>query len=383
MSSRPPEPPFDPYDPRSRDDRGAYPDPDRDFDPRERRPRDDRGPFDDRPVRTRRGLPLWVILAGLVALVLVAFFAFNLARSGPGEDRIDGNRATADGEGRANATSPAAADPAARCASRQTYDQVKAELFRLASATRGNDRATFDHLASYATLRMEAPVLKSQDADVGAVACSGRASIDLPPGLVVAGGRTSLSAELDYALQNAADGSGQVVTLAGADPITVPLATLARASEAAPAASGSTPVEGSASAPADDAPAPAPTPAPAPQPVAPTPRPVPVPRAATPPPAPTAERASASPAFNCRYAKTRGEIAVCNDDGLALLDRRMSSIYVDALRNASPGQYALLHRTRDRFLGYRDRCANEACMAGAYRDRIREISDIMAGRWQP
>jgi uncharacterized protein len=92
---------------------------------------------------------------------------------------------------------------------------------------------------------------------------------------------------------------------------------------------------------------------------------------------------STRPSFNCRFAKTRGEIAVCRDPGLASLDRQMSAVYVRASRNTSPQTVALLQRTRNRFLGYRDRCTNDACIAGAYRDRIREINDIMEGRWQP
>jgi len=370
MSSRPPEPPFDPYDRQApRDDRPL------------RRDRDADHPYerDETVVVRRRRPPLWAILGGLLAVVLLILFAVNLARGGPGEDRLDENGvATTDAAPR-NATE-AASDPAARCASRPTYDLVKAELFRQAAATRGSDQATFDRLANYATLRMDSPVLKRQDEGLGTLVCSGRASIDLPPGVVVAGGRTSLTAQLDYALQPAADRTGTVVTLAGAEAITVPLATAARAVEPAtadsnPAMTGAAPLDGSAPD-FDQAAAP-------PGPIAPTSQPIPVPRAPTPPPAPTPDRAGASPAFNCRYARTRGEIAVCGDDGLALLDRRMTSVYVDALRNASPGQNVLLHQTRDRFLDYRDQCGNNACIAGAYRDRIREISDIVAGRWRP
>lgn len=372
MPRVPSEPPFDPYDPRRmRDDGEGGP-----YDPNARTydDRRDRRPYDrEEVVVTRRRPPLWLILAGLVALVLIILFAVNLVRGGPGQDRLDeGNSASASSE---PGNSTAAADPAARCATRQTYDQVKAELFRQASATRGNDQAVFDRLSGYATLRMENPVLKRQDEGLGTLVCSGRTSIDLPPGLVVAGGRNSLTADLDYALQNAADGSGQVVTLAGADAITVPLATLARAGAAQPADTNA--VEPS-SAPEATLPSPPVVPD-----GPPTPQPIPAPRAETPPPAPTPERASSSPAFNCRYARTRGEIAVCSDDGLALLDRRMTSVYVDALRQGTPEQDALLRRTRDRFLGYRDRCTDNGCIAGAYRDRIREISDIMAGRWQP
>ena len=50
---------------------------------------------------------------------------------------------------------------------------------------------------------------------------------------------------------------------------------------------------------------------------------------------------------------------------------------------ASPDQQALLRRTRDRFLGYRDRCPNRSCIGDAYVGRMREIRDIMEGRWQP
>ena len=43
---------------------------------------------------------------------------------------------------------------------------------------------------------------------------------------------------------------------------------------------------------------------------------------------------------------------------------------------------ALLQSTRDRFLGYRDRCPNRQCIADSYVGRMREIRDIMEGRWQ-
>src|SRR5690606_16172476 len=72
-----------------------------------------------------------------------------------------------------------------------------------------------------------------------------------------------------------------------------------------------------------------------------------------PPPA-----ASARPSFNCRYARTRGEIAVCGDDGLAALDRQMAAQYYRAISVASPRQRQLLRSTRDNFLGFRDRCTN-------------------------
>jgi uncharacterized protein len=74
---------------------------------------------------------------------------------------------------------------------------------------------------------------------------------------------------------------------------------------------------------------------------------------------------------------------VCGNSGLATLDRQMSGVFFSTLRDASPEQRALLQRTRNRFLTFRDRCSSDACIAGAYRDRIREINDIANDRWQP
>ena len=45
-------------------------------------------------------------------------------------------------------------------------------------------------------------------------------------------------------------------------------------------------------------------------------------------------------------------------------------------------QRQLLQQTRDRFLAYRDRCPNNACIGDAYTGRMREIRDIMEGRLQ-
>jgi uncharacterized protein len=74
---------------------------------------------------------------------------------------------------------------------------------------------------------------------------------------------------------------------------------------------------------------------------------------------------------------------VCNDAGLAALDRQMSSQFYAALNRADPQQRRLLQSTRSGFLAFRDRCRSDSCVADTYRGRIREISDIMGGRWNP
>jgi uncharacterized protein YecT (DUF1311 family) len=163
--------------------------------------------------------------------------------------------------------------------------------------------------------------------------------------------------------------------LEGADSIIVPLATLARSGETAPAPAAPLP---SAPLPGDDLsgmppldrvrdPSPSEAPANAQTPAA---------RPQEPAPAPPAT-ATARPSFNCRYARTRGEIAVCGDAGLAALDRQMASQYYRALSAADGRQRSTLVSTRNAFLRYRDGCPNNQCMAETYLGRMREIRDIM------
>lgn len=293
--------------------------------------------------------PVLLALAGLLALLFLLWF-FSGNRN-PDQDKL---------------TDPAseqakAADPEKRCASKATYEMIKRELFRQAAQVRGSDQSAFDRLAGYATLRMENPVLESDPSDDRVASCSGSASLDLPPGVAVVGGRRSLTANIDYSLQPAADGSGDVLLLRNADSIVTPLATLAKVAQPAQAAA---PVDTN-SVEQDD-------------PLAPQPA-TPVVETPSAPPRPTGAR----PSYDCADARTRGEQAVCADAGLATLDRQMAAQFNRSLGIADEEQRALLQRTRTRFLSYRDSCRSNGCIADAYRGRMREISDIMAGRWEP
>lgn len=292
------------------------------------------------------------LIGGLLLLVLlVAYFATG---RNPDQDKLTNAQV-------ATPSPPPSNEKA--CASKPTYDLIKRELFRRAAQLRGSDQAAYDRLSAYAVLRMENPVMESSDSSTGAVNCSGSLSLDLPPGVAVVGGRRTLTSDVDYTVQPAADGSGTVVLLRNADAIIAPLATLARTAQ--PQAQTREPVANQA------APAEEPGPAAAPQ-----------PEASAPPAAPP-RPAGARPSFDCGRARTHGEIAVCGDAGLAALDRNMAAQYGRSMASASPAQQALLRRTRDRFLAYRDRCASNACIGDAYVGRMREIRDIMEGRWQP
>jgi uncharacterized protein YecT (DUF1311 family) len=297
-----------------------------------------------RPVKKLNHTVIALIGGLVVLLLLIAYFASS---RNPDQDRLSD----------ANLTQEAASGPDKRCASKATFDLIKRELFRRAAEMRGSDQAAYDQIAASAVLRMENPVMENQDQRSGAINCSGSLYLDLPPGVAATGGRRSLMSDVDYTIQPAADGGGDVVLLRNADSIIAPLATLTRvaapvdqslaeSNELAPEAN----VEASESAALE-----------------------PGPQSSYP----------GRPSFDCNDARTKGEIAVCSDSGLSALDVNMAAQYRRALTSASPEQRGLLQSTRDRFLAYRDRCPNRQCIGDAYVGRMREIRDIAEGRLQP
>jgi hypothetical protein len=302
-----------------------------------------------RPMRRLNSTVLALLAGVVVLLLLIVYFTSN---RNPNQDKLTGNQV---------ATSQPKASSEKRCASQATYDLIKRELFRRAAQLRGSDQAAYDKLAAYAVVRMENPVLEGETKDTGAVNCSGSLSLDLPPGVAVVGGRRTLMSDVDYTVQPAADGSGNVILLRNADAIITPLATLGRVAqpEAAPPATQNAITS---EQPPAGVPGAQPSPAPAPS----TPR-------------PSGARAS----FDCAAARTRGEVAVCSDAGLATLDRNMAEQYARAVAAASPDQRDLLRDTAHRFYAYRDRCPDNRCIGDAYVGRMREIRDIMEGRWRP
>lgn len=288
---------------------------------------------------------LIALLAGVVLLLgLVVYF---VAGSNPDQDKLSDTQIAE------NAEQPTS--PEKRCSSKATYDLVKHDLFRRAAQARGGDQAVYDQLEAYAVVRMENAVLESEDSASGALNCSGSLSIDLPPGIQVAGGRRTLTADVDYTL----DASGNV-TVRNAEAIVAPLTTLARVEQTAPPPElvgndvGAAPADPLAPLPSGPATSPEP-----------------------------ARSYPGRPSFDCSRARTRGEIAVCSDAGLSSLDVNMTAQYRRALGAATPAQHAILQSTRNRFLSYRDGCPNRQCIADAYVGRMREIRDIMEGRWQP
>ena len=249
------------------------------------------------------------------------------------------------------------------CSSGTTFDLIKRALFKRAAELRGSDQSAFEEVAGAAVVRMEDPVMESEEPSTGAVNCSGSLSLDLPPG-VVAGGRQTLMSDVDYTVQQATDGSGTVVVLHNADAIINPLSTLSRVEQ--PSTQPSAPATENGVAPE-------------------TPQSNSAQPTSTPPqPTPAAPQPSAARAgFNCATSHTPTQATLCGDPGLASLDRGLASENARALGVASPDQRDLLRSTERRFDTFRDRCSDRKCIADSYAGRIREIRDIIEGRWQP
>ena len=281
---------------------------------------------------------LLALLGGIVVLLAILWFVSG--NRSPDQDKLSNPQV----EQRAET------DSSKLCSAGATYDLVKRELFRRAAEVRGNNEPAYQQIATAAVVRVENPVMEGEESGSGAINCSGTFYLDLPPGVVAAGNRANLSAELDYTV------TGGSVALRNADAMIASLASLTRVAQpsaAAPKVNPAAPQENvAASVSANVQPGPATT-------------------------------APGRPSFDCARAGTRGEIAVCSDSGLAALDLNMATQYRRSLVSASPLQKQQLQATRDRFLAYRDRCPDRQCMADAYIGRMREIRDIMEGRWQP
>ncbi|HEU0043347.1 hypothetical protein [Sphingomonas sp.] len=286
------------------------------------------------------------------------------------------------------------------CGSADTYDRLKAFTFDEANRLRSARTTLLERLEASATVRMEDPVATSRDEQLDVTVCRGRLILDLPPGVEDAfSGERQLKAEVEYSAQRAADGSGLVYQMKGAEPIIYRLAALtlpkgvpdpvvvASTQTAPPAPPPPVPAQIEPVPPGAVVPVPRADPPPPPRSRA-EPRPLPPRPIVPPPPAVAAEtrperatpvRAAAQPSFSCARVSGRVLRMICTDPALAARDRRMSSIFYAALADGGPQTRAALRASRDRFLRFRDRCGSADCVAQSYEDRIAEIRDIAGG----
>ena len=285
-----------------------------------------------------------LIALGVLGVLLAAVLIFIFTRgTDSSQDHLTNDQAEATVSGD---------DPEKRCADPANNDRIKRELFRQAAAIRERDQAAYDKLVGFAVLRSETPILRGYDQRVDSVSCSSFVSLDLPPGVAVAGGRRTLSGDVGYVIQ------GKTLSLTEAEAIVAPLATLAREGQPPDAGLDAPVAQVQAEGIEEN---------------------VTAPESANQEVGPSTVYPG-RPSFDCDEAETRGEVAVCSSSSLSALDVTMATQYRRAVAAANPAQRTALAQTRDRFLQYRDNCPTVGCIRDAYVGRMREIRDIVEGR---
>jgi uncharacterized protein len=82
--------------------------------------------------------------------------------------------------------------------------------------------------------------------------------------------------------------------------------------------------------------------------------------------------------FNCRFARTADEVAICRDERLSRLDERMSSLFFRVRDDLGRRGVRDLEEDQNRFLRRRARCGlNPGCIEDIYRRRINELRDYI------
>jgi len=252
----------------------------------------------------------------------------------------------------------AAKAPVDHCGDPSTAGLVKAELFRRAADLRPAERTQLERVAPHAHLRIDSAASKA-----AATGCSGWLAIDFPPGLVVDGSRSNLNAEISFGLAQSGEGL-RLASLSGVNGLVRSIATLGPPPRDPGATSPLTTKEVAAV----------------------ELRKAPTRKAAT-LAAATASIAASKPSPDqaksaCADAASRSERIVCANGNLASLDRQLALLYRQSWKEADEKKRAALIGTRQRFNDRRDACGSSNCMTTAYVTRLREISEIMAGKSQ-
>lgn len=275
-----------------------------------------------------RLLQLGLIGIGVLLLLVAVVF---LAR-GSLSDQLpqDGNIAESELE---NEVVPADANLSELCGSDAVYAGLKEIIFDEAREAYGTGPGPLDSLRNAVRLKMQVPTVESIDEDLIRVDCSGHAVIDLPPDVAEAfDGRRTLEADLIYAVQPAADGSGPVLRVAGMGDMVASLA-----SAASLVASRQRGREGGA------------------------------------------QGKTYNPSFDCGKRLTNVERMVCQSEELATLDRALSDRYFELKKQVSKVEWKLIMDSQRQFLLQRGRCAHEECVKNAYVAQSRLLDRIEAG----
>lgn len=240
------------------------------------------------------------------------------------------------------------------CASTATYDAIKRTLFDAARKKVTTNPLPLTRLQSATVIRVTGPLVRNTNAGLGRTECSGQIAVVVPPATRNAfGGSTELIAQAQYAVQPAADGSGVVVEVTGAETISDQLAAATDLVNQrkrggvgtdpndpnAVAASGGDfglgPVGGGSAG-----------------------------GGVT-----SFSGKTYNPSFDCAGRLNNAMRMICQDEELASLDRAMAQLYARKKAATPKGDLPALVAAQRAFLKARDICPDTACMRDLYAQR--------------
>ncbi|MFO1033635.1 MAG: hypothetical protein U1E15_06020 [Hyphomicrobiales bacterium] len=91
----------------------------------------------------------------------------------------------------------------------------------------------------------------------------------------------------------------------------------------------------------------------------------------------TASAPAGAASFNCRYAASPAEVAICNSGQLHQLDEEMASIYFGLKADLPRDGVWDLKQGQRRFIARRDACGySKGCISAAYQNRIDRMCSL-------
>ena len=256
----------------------------------------------------------WLIVAGVGLLVLLIAGLFVMGRVSSDGDDAGINMAI--GNDMSGVVDPKAAE--ALCGAEATYRQISDSVFNKAIEQYDGDPAPLISLRKSVAVRVQYPLLRGGDQAAERTDCSGHIILDLPPTVRAAfDGAKTLEADVDFSVQPAADGSGNVVTAVGTERLVERLVGAAGLVEAAREAQQQ-------------------------------------------------QAKTYSPSFDCAAAATGVEQMICRDEALSSLDRGLAKRYAELKAQLSPDDWQEVADLQRNFLDKRGQCADITCVKDAY-----------------
>ncbi len=261
---------------------------------------------------------------------------------------VGGCQSAPDGATNGTKSSAKSTTNEAECVSKAVIERMRDSLFDSAIAAAKEGTQNLNSLRSVLSGRIESPLLQAHDDALKRTSCSGRLVFALPPNTHRAfAGATSLSGEIAYDIQPAADQSGPVVKMTGGEPIVDALVNAVRSRKAPERVARAAPVDRGFAGFAFDPPEV-------------TERSNPVPEMAS----------IQGPSFSCGGKLNRVERMICDDGSLADQDRALNSAWRDARSRTSDARKPALEAERQKYLARRNACRDSLCIATTYDEWI-------------